>query len=416
MASHNPFTMAQSQLDEVAKLLELDEVTHEFLRWPQREFTVRLPVKMDNGTTKIFTGFRVQYNRALGPTKGGLRWHPDETIDTVRALSAWMTWKTAVLDLPLGGGKGGIICDPKQLSEAEKERLARAYVRALRHAFGPEIDIPAPDVFTSPKIMAWMMDEYETLEGKHQPGVITGKPLPIGGSKGRMDATARGGMIILREAAKKLNLDLKGKTMALQGFGNVGRFGGLLAEQLLGIKVVAVADENGGIYNGDGISMQELAQHVDKTGSVINFANTTKINNYSDIISQDVDVFCPAALENVINQQNADTVKANIILELANGPTTPEADAILAANNQLVLPDFLVNAGGVTVSYFEQVQNNTNFYWSQEEVNQKLEEKMTFAFEGVYKIAQEHKVSMRKAAYIVSIMRVAEASHLRGWV
>lgn len=416
MTLHNPFTMAQSQLDEVAQLLDLDEVTHEFLRWPQREFTVRMPVRMDDGSIRIFTGFRVQYNRALGPTKGGLRWHPDETIDTVRALSAWMTWKTAVLDLPLGGGKGGIICDPKQLSEGEKERLARAYIRALRHAFGPEIDIPAPDVFTSPKIMAWMMDEYETLQGKHQPGVITGKPLPLGGSKGRLDATARGGMIVLREAAKMMGLDLRGETMALQGFGNVGRFGGLLAEELLGMKITAVADENGGIYNAEGISMTELAAYADRTGSVVDFPGTTAINNHSDIISQDVTVFCPAALENVINEQNAETVKAKIVLELANGPTTPAADAILAANDQTVLPDFLVNAGGVTVSYFEQVQNNSNFYWSEEEVHRRLEDKMTEAFDGVYAIAKEHNVSMRKAAYIVSIMRVAEASHLRGWV
>lgn len=415
MADCNAFEMAQAQLDEAAALLGLDSAMHEFLRWPQKEFSARLPVKMDDGTTKVFQAFRVEHNMARGPAKGGLRWHPNETIDTVRALATWMTWKCSVVDIPLGGGKGGIVCDPKQLSESEKERLARAYIRAFADIFGVTKDVPAPDVYTTPQIMAWMMDEYETITREHGPGVITGKPIPLGGSQGRMDSTARGGVFVAREAAKVYGIELKGNTMALQGFGNVGRYAGLLAEEILGIKVVAVSDENGGIYNPDGISMVALAEHADRTGSVVKMEGTKEISN-SELLELDVTLLAPCALENVINKDNVENIKAKMILELANGPTSPEADEVLFKKGIPVLPDFLANAGGVTVSYFEQVQNSYNFYWTLDEVHQRLEEKMVTAFDDVYAIAKERKIKMRTAAYLKSIMRVAEACKLRGWV
>ena len=415
MIGHNAFAVAQAQLDEVSDLISLDETTHELLRFPQREFAARLPVEMDDGSTQIFQAFRVQYNTARGPGKGGVRWHPDETIDTVRALAAWMTWKTAAVDIPLGGSKGGIICDPRVLSDRERERLARAYVRAFADAFGPDKDVPAPDVHTTPQTMAWMMDEYETIARRSQPGMITGKPLALGGSQGRLDATARGGMIVLREAAKILGLELDGQTMALQGFGNVGRHAGLLAEDTLGLRVVAVGDEYGAIYSRDGIDMQALARQCDRTGSVGGLAQTEPISN-EDLLQLDVTVLTPAALENVITKDNADRIKARIVLELANGPITPEADEILEGNNVIAIPDFLSNAGGVVVSYFEQVQNSYGFYWPLPEVYRRLQEKMTRAFDAVYQIHRKRKVKMRAAAYIISVMRVAEACHLRGWV
>ncbi len=415
MTKHNPFKISQKQLDRAAEKLGLDKATQEFLRWPQREIKVTLPVKMDDGSTKVFKGFRVQYNTARGPAKGGLRWHPDETIDTVRALAAWMTWKTAVVDIPLGGGKGGIICNPKEMSAGEQERLARAFIRALSRDLGVTRDMPAPDVYTTPQIMAWMMDEYEQLVDGSHPGVITGKPLALGGSAGRGDATARGGMLVLREAAKMLNVDLNGQTMALQGFGNVGRYTGLLAEEMLGLKVVAVGDEDGGIYNKNGIDMHALAQQCDRTGSVVNLPETEPISN-EDLLQLNVTVLIPAALENVITEDNADQIKARIVPELANGPTTPEADKILHDKDICVIPDILANAGGVTVSYFETVQNICNYYWSLEEVHKRLDDKITSAFVAVYDMHLKQKVNMREAAYLVSVARVAEACKLRGWV
>ncbi|MHC4872673.1 MAG: Glu/Leu/Phe/Val family dehydrogenase [Planctomycetota bacterium] len=415
MADCNAFEMAQVQLDEAAELLGLDPAIHEFLRWPQKEFTARLPVRMDDGTTKVFQAFRVEHNFARGPAKGGLRWHPNETIDTVRALATWMTWKCAAVDIPLGGGKGGIVCDPKQLSENEKERLARAYIRAFADIFGVTKDVPAPDVYTTPQIMAWMMDEFEAITREHRPGVITGKPIPLGGSQGRTDSTARGGIFVAREAGKAYGIELKGQTCAIQGFGNVGRYCGLLAEEILGMKVIAVSDENGGVINKDGISMTALAEHTDRTGSVIKMDGTDSIEN-SDLLELDVTLLAPCALENVINKDNADNIKAKMVLELANGPTSPDADEILFNKGIPVLPDFLANAGGVTVSYFEQVQNSYNFYWPIEEVHQRLESIMVTAFDGIFKIADERKIKMRTAAYLGSIMRVAEACKLRGWV
>jgi glutamate dehydrogenase (NAD(P)+) len=412
---HNAFTMAQKQFDEVAAILNLEPSVSEFLRWPQRELSVRLPVKMDDGIVKTFHGFRVRHSTARGPAKGGLRWHPDETIDTVRALATWMTWKTAVVDIPLGGGKGGIICNPKELSEGEKERLARAYIRAVGSSLGVTKDVPAPDVYTTPQIMAWMMDEYEAMRGESHPGVITGKPLALGGSAGRGDATARGGIFTVREAAKKLNINLDNGTMAIQGFGNAGQFAALLGEELLGLKLIAAGDSRGGVLCKTGIDAQALVQHKLKTGAVAGFPGTTPISN-DDLLELDTTILFPSALENSIRADNAPNIKAKIVCELANGPTTIEADNILHENGIFVIPDFLANAGGVTVSYFEQVQNTCNFYWPLEEVHQRLDEKMTKAFEGFYDMYLKYKVKPRAAAYIVSIARVAEACRLRGWV
>ncbi len=410
----NPFAIAQRQLDEAARILRLDRGMHELLRWPMREFHVRIPVKRDDGTVQVFEGFRVQYNWARGPCKGGIRFHPEETFDTVRALAAWMTWKTAVMDLPLGGGKGGVVCNPKELSERELERLSRGYIRAIGHYIGPEVDVPAPDVYTNPQIMAWMMDEYEKIVGRSAPGVITGKPLPLGGSAGRGDATARGGMYCIREACKALGINPKGATCAIQGYGNAGQFAHVLGEELLGLKVVAVSDSKGGIYNPAGLSAKEVIAHKEKTGSVVGFPGAKSVSN-AELLELPVDILIPAALENQITGENAGRVKAKIVAELANGPATPEADEILFKNKVYVIPDFLCNAGGVTVSYFEQVQNAMMYYWTAEEVHQKLDQKMTAAFHAVHKTAQEHKVHNRLGAYLVAVQRVAEAVGLRGW-
>lgn len=410
----NPFEMAQQQLDEAAELLQLDPAIHELLRWPLRELHVTLPVKMDDGTTKIFHGFRVQYNDARGPNKGGIRYHSGETVDTVRALAAWMTWKTAVMDIPLGGGKGGIICNPKALSPGELERLSRAYIRQVGRILGLEKDVPAPDVYTTPQIMAWMADEYSFMQGYNEFGVITGKPLPLGGSAGRGDATARGGMYCLREAAKALNTDLKGATTAIQGFGNAGSFAHKLGEELFGLKIVAVSDSRGGIYTPEGLDFEAVAAHKAKTGSVINFPGTKLITN-EELLELDVTVLVPAALENAINANNVDRITAKFIVELANGPTTPEADKALHAKGSYVIPDFLCNAGGVTVSYFEMVQNAYDYYWEEEDVHERLGKKMTTAFWSVHNMAQERKVHNRLAAYLVAVNRVAEAVRLRGW-
>jgi len=415
MPEFNPFKIAQRQLDDAAERLGLDTATHELLRWPQREMVVTFPVQMDDGTFKILHGYRVQYNTARGPGKGGIRWHPEETIDTVRALAAWMTWKTAVVDIPLGGAKGGVTCNPKEMSEAEKQRLARAYIRAVAPMLSAARDVPAPDVYTTPQIMAWMMDEYESLVGEHQPGVITGKPLPLGGSEGRGDATARGGIYVTGEAARTLGIDLQGKTMAVQGFGNAGQYAALLGSEILGLKLVAASDSKGGIFNPKGLDPKKVVEYKLRTGSLQDFPEADGISN-EELLEMDVTVLFPAALENVITASNADKIRCKISCELANGPTTPEADEILHQNKVFVLPDFLANAGGVTVSYFEQVQNNYNFYWPLEEVHQRLNEKMTRAFHGVYQMYLREKVNMRQAAYLVAVARVAEACKLRGWV
>ncbi len=411
----NPFKISQQQLDAAAQMLGLDSATHELLRWPMHEIKAILPVKMDDGSTRIFHAFRVQYNTARGPAKGGIRWHPLETIDTVRALSAWMTWKTSVVDLPLGGGKGGVVCNPKELSETETDRLARAYVRAMARSLGVTRDVPAPDVYTTPQIMAWMMDEYEVIVGENHPGVITGKPVALGGSHGRSDATARGGIYIAQEAAKAYEIDLEGKTMAIMGFGNAGHHAALLAEEILGLKLVAASDSRGGVFNPKGIDAKALVDYKLKNGVVTGFPDADSLTN-EELLELDVTVLFPAALENVITSANAERVKCKICCELAKGPTTPEADKILDANGIVVLPDFLANAGGVTVSYFEQVQNAYNLYWELQEVHWRLNKKMTGAFRAVHEMSQQNKVNLRQAAYLVAVARVAEACKLRGWV
>jgi glutamate dehydrogenase (NAD(P)+) len=410
----NPFKISQQQLDEAAEVLQLDPATHELLRWPLRELHVTLPVKMDDGSTKVYQGFRVQYNDARGPTKGGIRYHPSETIDTVRALAAWMTWKCAVVDIPLGGGKGGIICNPKAMSQGEIERLSRAYIRQVGRIIGLEKDVPAPDVYTNPQIMAWMADEYSFLKGYNEFGVITGKPLNMGGSLGRGDATARGGMFCLREACKVLDIGLKDATTAIQGYGNAGAFAHTLGEELFGLKIVAVSDSKGGIYNPDGLSYDETFAFKQETGTVVGFPGSETISN-AELLELDVKILVPSALENVITDANAANIKAKVSVELANGPTTPEADKILHENGVYVIPDFLANAGGVTVSYFEMVQNAYDYYWEEATVHERLDKKMTEAFHSVHNAAQEHKVHNRLAAYLVSVSRVAEAVKTRGW-
>jgi len=416
MSELNPFKIAQAQFDEAAEHLGLDDALRAFLRVPQREFHVSLPVRMDDGTFKVFKGYRVQYNSARGPTKGGLRWHPDETIDTVRALAAWMTWKTAVVDIPLGGGKGGVTCNPKELSHGEQERLARAYIGGVGRMLKVTKDVPAPDVYTNPQIMAWMMDEYETMIGECHPGVITGNPLTLGGSKGRGDATARGGVYCVREAGKLMNIDFDGASYAIQGFGNAGQFAATLHRELLGqSKLVAVSDSRGGIYNAAGFDPEALVKYKKESGSLSDFPGSEPISN-PDLLELDVDILYPSALENVITGENAPKIKAKLVCELANGPTTPEADRILHENGVTVLPDFMANAGGVTVSYFEQVQNTYNYYWPIEMVHERLDKKMTDAFHSVWDTAAKEKVHMRLAAYLVSVQRVAQAVRDRGWI
>ncbi len=414
MSTLNPFEIAQRQLDEAAEMLGLSPAMHAFLRVPMREMHFSIPIQMDDGSYQTFQGFRVQYNDARGPAKGGIRFHPDETIDTVRALAAWMTWKTSVVDIPLGGGKGGIICDPKSLSVTELERLSRGYMRRVAYFIGEDKDVPAPDVYTTPQIMAWMMDEYEVIKGRHLPGIITGKPVPLFGSLGRGDATARGGIYVTREAANCMNLKLEGAPAAIQGYGNAGQYAHQLGNDLLGLKVVAISDSKGGIYKEDGIEFVKAVQWKEKTGSVVNFPGSDNISN-SELLELPVTVLFPSALENVITEQNANKIQGKIVAELANGPTTPEADKILFDSGKVVLPDFLCNAGGVTVSYFEQVQNAYNFYWPIDEIHARLDAKMTKAFHAVNDMAMAHRTHNRLAAYLVAVKRVADAVATRGW-
>lgn len=412
----NPFEIAQAQLDNAAAILNLDNDMHQFLRQPMREFHFTIPVRMDNdGGTHIFQGFRVQYNDARGPAKGGIRFHPNETIDTVRALAAWMTWKTSVADIPLGGAKGGVICDPRELTRNERERLSRGYMRAIARYVGLTQDVPAPDVHTNPEIMAWMLDEYEVLKGHREPGVITGKPLPLGGSEGRTPATAMGGVFAIREAAKVMGLPLEGATCAIQGFGNVGSYATKLTREVLGMKVVAVSDEYGGVYNPQGLDYTSLQSYMSQHGRLTGYDGGDVITN-EELLLLDVDVLIPAAIENQLTGQNAAQVKARMVAELANGPTTLDADMIFADKGTFIVPDFLCNAGGVIVSYFEMVQNAYQFYWDETMVNERLDNKMSTAFQAVYAMSVQRQIDMRKAAYLVAVQRVAEAVRLRGWV
>jgi glutamate dehydrogenase (NAD(P)+) len=423
----NAFEMAQRQFDHVAELLNLDPQVSEILRWPLREFSFRIPVRMDDGSVRVFQGFRVQHNDARGPNKGGIRFHPAETIDTVRALATWMTWKCAVADIPLGGGKGGIILDPATLSNSEKERLVRGWVQVMWRNIGPRQDIPAPDVGTTPQMMAWMMDEYSKLVGSYTPGTITGKPLGGGGSLGRTEATGFGVIFTVREAMKYLKLDPSTCTAAIQGFGNVSQYAAIGFTEILKGKVICVSfydrDDKVSytVSKADGIDPRFLMTITDQYGSIDKAkakAAGYTVEDGGEWIKKDVDVIIPAALEGQINGETVNLIapRVKIIAEGANGPTTPEADEVLKSRNIFVIPDFLCNAGGVTVSYFEGVQNDMNYYWTKDEVLEKLDTKMTIAFQGVLDMSLNRKVFMRDAAYMVAIDRVVKAMQLRGWV
>jgi len=409
----NPFEIAQEQIDRAGRKLNLDPGLLEVLKHPKRELTVNFPVRMDDGKIKVFTGYRVQYNDARGPFKGGIRYHWNVSIDEVRALACWMTWKTAVMGIPYGGAKGGVICNPKEMSKPELERMTRRYASEISFIIGPEKDIPAPDVYTDGQTMAWIMDTISMTVGHSVPGVVTGKPIAIGGSLGRDEATARGLMYTTREACKKLKINAKGATVAVQGYGNAGYHYARLMQDELGAKIVAVSDSKGGIYSEKGFDAKQVLAYKEKTGSVVGFPGTKKISN-EELLELPVDILAPCALENVITSENAARIKAKISAEGANGPNTPEADDILYKRGVLVIPDVLANGGGVTVSYFEWVQGLQNFFWTKREVDEKLESVMTRAFEAVWDMHNEKKVDMRQAAYMLAINRVVEAYRWRG--
>jgi len=407
IAAPNPYEAALGQLDAAAKKLKLEPAIHEILKHPMRVFIVNIPLYMDDGSVRIFTGYRVQYNDALGPTKGGIRYHPDLTLDEVTALAAWMTWKTAVTGLPLGGGKGGIRCNPKEMSKAELERLTRGFARAITKFIGPSMDVPAPDVYTDAQTMAWIMDEYSEIVGYPAFGVVTGKPVNVGGSLGRNEATSRGVLYAVVEAAKHLGASLRNATVVVQGYGNVGYHAARLLHEI-GCKIIAVSDSKGGAYNAEGLDPIEVLEHKNRTSSVMDCPGTTHITN-EELLGLECDVLIPAALENAITQANVAKIRAKIVAEGANGPVTPEADEVLFQKKVFVIPDILANSGGVIVSYFEQVQNQMNFYWTEEEVRSKLQNTIVNAFNNVLKIAREHDVNMRTAAYMLAVRRVADA-------
>jgi glutamate dehydrogenase (NAD(P)+) len=425
-SSFNPFEMAQRQFDKVADLLDLDAPTRSILRDPLREFGFSIPVKMDDGTTRVFRGFRVQHNDARGPCKGGIRFHPQETHDTVRALSMWMTWKCAVVDIPLGGGKGGVVCDPHDLSQGEQERLCRGWIRQMAKNVGPLVDVPAPDVMTNSQHMLWMLDEFEAIHGAKYPGFITGKPVGMGGSLGRTEATGYGVMFCVREALKLLGLRPDQTTASFQGFGNVSQYAIQLYEQMGG-KAMAVScwdqhDKTSYTYvKKGGVSLEELRGITDRFGGIDKDKARGlgyELKPGDAWIEQDVDILVPAALENQVNAQTVDKIstRVKLIAEGANGPTTPEADAVIEKRGIFVVPDFLANAGGVTCSYFEQVQCNMNYFWDKDEVLGKLDQKMTAAFIAVSDLAKKKKLYMRDAAYVIAVNRVASACKDRGWV
>jgi len=410
-ASPNPYEAVLKLLDTAAEKLNLDPGVHEMLKRPMRTIIVNIPVVMDDGGIQVFTGYRVQYNDALGPTKGGIRYHPELTLDEVVALSAWMTWKTAVTGLPLGGGKGGIRCNPKEMSTGELERLTRGYARAFARFIGPYSDIPAPDVYTDAQTMAWIMDEYSEMVGYNAFGVVTGKPVLVGGSLGRNEATSRGVMYTVIEAAKHLGLGLEGAKVAVQGFGNVGFHAARLLYEL-GCKIIAVSDSKGGICNARGLNPAKVMEHKSTTCSVVGYEGCKSVSN-EELLELECDILVPAALESQITKTNAGKIKAKIVAEGANGPTTPEADEILFRNGVFVIPDILANSGGVIVSYFEQVQNQMNYYWPEDEVRSKLERTIVGAFKEVLAVAQQYNVNMRVAAYMNAVKRVAEAMLVR---
>ncbi|MCU0662487.1 MAG: Glu/Leu/Phe/Val dehydrogenase [Myxococcota bacterium] len=425
-SAFNPFEMAQRQFDSIADKLDLDQATRDLLRNPMREYHFNIPVRMDDGSMKVFRGFRVQHNDARGPCKGGIRFHPQETVDTVRALATWMTWKCSVVDIPLGGGKGGVICDPHNLSLREQERLCRGWVRQVAKNVGPLTDVPAPDVMTNGQHMLWMLDELEAIRGEKLPGFITGKPVGMGGSLGRTEATGYGLVYTLREALKELNVRPHDTTAAVQGFGNVAQYAIELYQQLGG-KVICVSswyqpEQCAYTFRKkDGINLKELMGIIDRYNGIDK--NKAKELGYEVLpgdawIEQEVDILIPAALDNSINTDNVSKInkKVRIMAEGANGPTTPEADKVLVERKIFLIPDFLANAGGVTCSYFEQVQCNMNYFWTKDEVLGKLDQKMTSAFIATSELARKQKLYMRDAAYVISVSRVAQACRDRGWV
>ena len=408
----NPFRIAQHQFDIAAEYLKLDQGLRQVLRTPKRVMEVSVPVKMDNGQIKVFTGYRVQHNIARGPAKGGMRYHPNVTLDEVKALASWMTWKTATVNIPYGGGKGGVICDPKRMSKGELERMTRRFVSEILPIIGPDKDIPAPDMYTDAQTMAWMMDTFSMTVGYSALGSFTGKPVSLGGSEGRNEATARGCLFAVEEACKAKKIPLRGATVAIQGFGNAGAIAArLFAEKKA--KIVAISDSRGGVHNSRGIDPIRAIRYKERSGSVVGMPGTSRISN-EELLALKCDILIPAALENVITLDTADQVKAKIVAEAANGPTTPRADEILARKGVFLIPDILANAGGVTVSWFEWSQNLQGFFWQEHEVNQRLEYVMKRAFADVYETSRKYRVHMRTAAYILAVGRVAEATLVRG--
>jgi glutamate dehydrogenase (NAD(P)+) len=408
----NPHRIAQIQFDIAAEYLKLDVGLRQILRTPKRVLEVSIPTKMDNGQVKVFTGYRVQHNVARGPAKGGIRYHPNVTVDEVKALATWMTWKCATVNIPFGGGKGGVICDPKRMSKAELERMTRRYTSEILPIIGPEQDIPAPDVYTDAQTMAWIMDTYSMTKGYSTLGVVTGKPISIGGSEGRKEATARGVLVAVEEACKVKKVSLRGAAVAIQGFGNAGStVARLFAEKKA--RVVAISDSRGGVFNSRGIDPLKAMRYKERSGTVVGMPGTSRISN-DDLLTMKCDILVPAALENVITLNNVDQIKAKIVAEAANGPTTPHADEALARKGILLLPDILANAGGVTASYFEWVQDLQSFFWPLAEVNLKLESLMRRAFLEVYESMRKHRTHMRTGAYVLAVGRVADATLVRG--
>jgi glutamate dehydrogenase/leucine dehydrogenase len=403
---NNPFENAMQQLDKAAKIMNLDKNIHEVLKQPERILTVAIPVKMDSGEVKIFTGYRSQFNNTLGPYKGGIRYHWNVTLDEVKALSFWMMVKCATVNIPMGGGKGGVIVNPKELSEGELERLSRVYIQKIWRDIGSDKDVPAPDVYTTPQIMGWMRDEYEKLVGHSDPGVITGKTIEQGGSEGRGYSTAQGGVYCVRELSQKMNFVPEQTTVAVQGFGNAGSFMAKILAKM-GYKIVAVSDSKGGVYNEQGLNLEEVEAHKTQTGSVVGAPGTSEVSNDA-ILELAVDILVPAALENVITSDNAVKVQAKAIVELANGPTTPDADEILKERGVVLVPDVLANAGGVTVSCFEWDQNVKGEHWSEADVLVKLEKIMVDAFHEVWDTKEKYGIDMRTAAFVKAIERVAK--------
>jgi glutamate dehydrogenase/leucine dehydrogenase len=408
----NPFDIASRQFDIAADHLNLDESMRKVLKNPKRQLVVSIPVKMDDGRIEVFEGYRVQHNVARGPAKGGIRYHPEVTLDEVKALAAWMTWKCATVNIPYGGGKGGVRVNPKNLSIGELERLTRRYATEIAPIIGPDRDIPAPDVYTNAQTMAWIMDTISMFKGHTELGVVTGKPVSLGGSKGRNEATARGCTFTIREACRVNGINLSGAKVAIQGFGNAGSIAAMLLYQM-GARIIAVSDSQGGIFKEKGLDPEAVLEHKQKTGTVVGFSEADPISN-QELLELECDVLVPAALENQITAQNAHRIKAKIIAEAANGPTTPGADQILKDRGVFIIPDILCNAGGVTVSYFEWVQNLYSFSWTEAEVNKYLEQTMVEAFDQVHQISKERRVDMRTAAYILAVGRVAEATQVRG--